>query len=214
MFCQQGLKSDGVRVFVKVRVGVLLLWRRISLCLLVRQEGYQEKKETQWARKRIAIQIFSLVKLATACNRWRGSASATCEPHLNLRWNGISKGNYLWLIRSLRNFLLVYRTWKEYSWNATALNSSWVYLNYTFSETLIKKWELPRASNCKTVLSLFTLLEIMLLYIKAAGEITILILAGSTEMKTTISLCYTIYSSNEEICAPLCCKAEHAIIFT
>lgn len=31
--------------FVKVRVGVLLLWCRISLRSLARREGYQEKKK-------------------------------------------------------------------------------------------------------------------------------------------------------------------------
>ena len=32
----------------------------------------------------------------------------------------------------------------------------------------------------------------MLAYVQATGEIPILILAGSTKMKTTISLCYII----------------------
>lgn len=40
-----GLEVTLFIVVERVRVGVLLLWWRVSLCLPVRQEGYREKKK-------------------------------------------------------------------------------------------------------------------------------------------------------------------------
>lgn len=135
-------------------------------------------------------------------------------------WGGLGPvgGNYkifaALLIRSPRNFRCTELMEElQCSWNDMVLNQK-IKLDYTLSKTLIRKRELPGATNCITLLSLFTVLENMLAYVQATGEIPILILAGSTKMKTTISLCYIIWSPNEDIWAPLCFKPEDPIIFT
>lgn len=122
-----------------------------GVCVFERR-ATQRKGDGQQARRWIVIKNFSLVKLATARNRWRGSASNTNEPETDFSFSldGTSMGKIIKkLMASINQYtekhaagvqnLQTKKT--QCSWNQAGLNS--IYGNYTFSKTLIRKWETP-----------------------------------------------------------------------
>lgn len=83
------------------------------------------------------IKIFSLVKLVTACNRWRGSASHANDPRdrWSLRWDGTSKRKLIKIFMAPINQLTEkLAVGAEEQLPSCGVNSLETYLCYTFHE--------------------------------------------------------------------------------